>query len=677
LILNLPGTKLSEQDNLPLITDLPADWKPPSYCLKTTEKEYSTAWDRIERVSSVEWFEKNIKLSKRISAFPGYYSRYNFPFQVGFLELFDDMDSKEISMQWGTQLGKTTLFAAIPSKVASTDPSPMLFVCTDENQAREVSDEKIMATAEEVPGLKEKLLPKARRDKLKPDFGDCVVYMGWSGSTSTLGGRPCRYVIGTELSKWNRQKSEEADPGDLVRERVKGFWDSKMIFEGTPTVKGICRMEALEKSANQSLKFKVPCPHCDHHQVLTFRQLKFKTKPKFTRDLAEKSAYYQCIKCKKKIEDHHKMPIMRRGIWAEYETKIPKSFINQPVETRGTIYYTPGKEKKRIHIQLGSLYSPILTFGDVASEFVRSKLSGSLQNFFNGWAAETWTHRQKEYEWQSLKKKLQVQVLHGGAPEWAVFLTAGADVQARVCYFTIRAWGYGGRSRLVVWGQSPSIKIIEDYCLKTSYKKAGTQIKLPVSLLGVDSGYNSYKVYLWVNQMREKYGDQVRPIKGQPAARGIYWASDIERSGEDGKVIPGGIQLWNINDHHWKSFVVQKFDIPATFPGAWEVTSDADEMYMRGITSEVLVETKNKWGQKAFVWEIVDPEVGNHYLDCEKIDACMWHMLGGETLEDPTGGNEEPPYDPSEEETGEGDVFGGGFLGGAESMGGPGPDFLN
>jgi len=656
----------------PSTTTLPSDWEPPSDCLETNESDYCSAWEKAERISTIDWFEKNIKLSKRISNFPGYYSRHNFPFQVGFIELFDDMDSKEIAMQWGTQLGKTTLLQSLPAKIADTDPSPMIFVCSDENQAREVSDEKIMATAEEVPSLKKKLLPKARRDKLKIDFSDCLVYMAWSGSTSTLGGRACRYVFGTELSKWSRHKSEEADPGDLVRERVKGFWDSKMIFEGTPTIKGICRMEALEKAANQAFKYKVPCPHCNHFQVLSFRQLKFKTKPKLNQDLAEKTAYYECVKCNEKIRDHHKMSMLRKGIWAEYDTKIPKRF-------KGRVYYTPGKPRKRIHTQLGSLYSPVLTFGDFAAEFARAKISGSLQNFVNGWRSEQWAVRQKEYEWASLKTRLEVQVKSGTVPEWAVFLTAGADIQERLVYFTIRAWGPGGRSRLVAWGQSANIKICEDYCLKTGYKKIGTSGKLYVSLLGIDSGYKPYNVYAWCNKMGEKYGDRVRPIKGQPEARGIYWASDVQRSGSDGKPIPGGgIQLWNINDHHWKGFIIQKFDILATFPGAWEVTSDADEMYMRGITSEVLVRVKNRYQQITYKWEVVDQEVGNHFLDCEKIAACMWHMLGGETLEDPDA--DSGPPDEVDTETGEineGGVFGEGFLSGSDDYGGPGDNFLN
>jgi phage terminase large subunit GpA-like protein len=53
------------------------------------------------------------------------------------------------------------------------------------------------------------------------------------------------------LSKWNKKKSDEANPVELVQERVKAFSDNKIILEGTPTKDGECAVEHLGRQANQ------------------------------------------------------------------------------------------------------------------------------------------------------------------------------------------------------------------------------------------------------------------------------------------------------------------------------------------------------------------------------------------------------------------------------------------
>lgn len=606
-------------------SQLPENWKPPKEFIATEViKTDLELWKPKEYITTIDWFEKNIKVPERTSDFAGPYNRKNFPYQIGVLEAFDDLEVKEISLQWATQTGKSLLIQSLVAKIADTDPSPMMFVCPDSATAKEVSSERIMPTAESVPSIRIKLLPEARRNDLKPDFGDCMVYMGWSGSPTSLGQKAVRYVFGTEIDKWSTHKSREADPADLVRERVKAFWNHKLIFEGTPTIEGQSRIDQLGKEANQLLKYHIPCPHCGTKQVLDFKRIKFQKgkKDKLDRDLAETTSYYQCIKCKKKIEDHHKLDMLRRGVWAEEKTRIPKNF-------KGHIFWTPDKPKTRIHFHLSSLYSPVLEFGDVAGEFVRCKKGEgrrTLQNFVNSWLAETWNINIREYKWKELKKVISVKETKGTIPEWVYFLTAGIDVQKGWACYIIRGWGYRGRSRLIDWGQVTTYTDLDNKILKKSFFQEGGQA-LNVLLAGIDSGYQPAEVYEWTNSMNHIYGERVRAIKGQ--SKGApYYMTQIDRSGADGKVIEGGIQLWNLWDHHWKSFVSGKYETPAGREGAWEIPSDADEMYMRSITSEVLQKNAHpRTGAIRYEWVVSDTIIGNHYFDCEKIAAAMADMV--------------------------------------------------
>jgi len=643
---------------------LPDDWLPPNKIF-TIIDPYAIGWKPKIHIRTADWIAENIKTPGRSSDFGGHFSSNNFPYQTGVFDLWDNPMVREIYLQWGAQDGKSMCPQSICVKVAATDPSPMIFVCPDEDTAKEISDERVMPLAENVVELAGKLLPKVRRDAFKMDFGDCVCYMAYSGSPSKLGQKSCRYVFITEISKLSYSKSNEADPADLARDRINAFWDNKVLIEGTPTLKGVCRLEGLESQADQRLKFKVPCPLCGKRIVLIFGSgpeagLVFeKRNGKLDAKLAYDTAHYRCQECKGKIEEQGRMAMIRDGIWTEEKTEIPKAF-------KGSYFLTPGKECSRVHLHLPSMYSPILSFGKVAAEFVRSmhrEKKRTLQNFVNSWLAETFAINLREYKWEELKKVLDSQEPAGTVPPWVRFITAGADVQKGWGVYTIRGYGAGGRSRLIKWGQFHSFSELETWLLINSYGKD----KMPVALSGIDARYSSYEVYEWVAAMEMKYGERVRAIMGH--AKGApYWMSEIERSGAEGRVIPGGFRLWNINDNHWKLFVTGKFGTPAGKPGSWEIATDVDEFYMRGITAEVYQETKSKRGQKRYEWVVVDTAAGNHYLDSEKINACMAEMIGWRDIEEMEEAENNKPKQRDNEQSERGLQTGDNFLNGSDEF---------
>lgn len=609
---------------------LPIGWQAPIGCTQFDNKTFADCWVYREKVKSVDWFEQNLFVDSRTSDYGGSWSRNNFPYQVGVLDAFDNSEVRIISLQWGTQCGKSFTMQNLVAKIADTDPSPVMYAADNETTAKEVSDKRIMPALEKIPSIAAKLLPTARRNVLLLDLADMFVYMGWSGSPSTLGQRACRYVFCTELSKWNKKKSDEANPVELVQERVKAFWDNKIILEGTPTKDGECAVEHLGRQSNQRLKFHVPCSQCGKYQIMWFANIKWeRVNEKNDADLAFQTAYYECSHCKAKLNDGHKIKMIRAGIWAEDGADIP-------VDYKESIYFTSGKGKTHIHFDLSSIYSPVVTFGQVAKKFIESNNgvgAGRLQNFINSWLAEVFSPVVREYDWKALNI-LRADAELGTVPHWVVFLTAGIDIGRHCAHYVIRGWGAGGRSRLVDCGiiNYPAVdvipfKIVEANVLQTVFGERN----MPVAVCGIDSGYQSYKVYTWCQAMNGKYGERVRPIKGAP--KGVpYYASQIERSGFDGKIIPGGIALWMINDNTWKEFLTSKYSIPAGSPDAFEIPNNVSEVYIRSLAAEALVEKTDARGNSTYVWKVIDKVVGNHYFDAEKIsaaiaDMCDWRSL--------------------------------------------------
>jgi phage terminase large subunit GpA-like protein len=377
--------------------------------------------------------------------------------------------------------------------------------------------------------------------------------------------------------------------------------------------------------------------------------------------MAERTAWYECPACKKKIDNSEKLGMMRLGVWAEAGTKIPKDF-------NGKVYFTPGKYKTRIHMHLSSLYSPLLSWGACASEFIRcmDKQHGNigLQNFINSWLAEAWSPKVREYRWEDLKKIICATHTQGFVPPWVRFITAGVDIQKGWGVYVVRGWGIGGRSSLISLGQFTSVGELEGILFEQKYKQDGKVDPVGVILAGIDTGYKPYDIYLWSKTVNMKHGECVRCIKGHDKGA-PYWMTVLDRSGFDGKAIPGGVQLWNISDYFWKSFLVSKYEIPVGRPGSWEVPADVDDVYMRSITSESLQEKKDKrTGKTTREWVVTDTTIGNHFLDAEKIAACMADMCGWDETEEEAVRPERQERDVDRRD----DEGGGDFLGGTDSF---------
>jgi len=85
------------------------------------------------------------------------------------------------------------------------------------------------------------------------------------------------------------------------------FTRRKIFLVSTPTVHGISRIEKEFESSDKRYFF-VPCPHCNHYQVLKWPQIKWQDKNPNT-------AHYVCIECNGKIENHQKTEMLARGEW--------------------------------------------------------------------------------------------------------------------------------------------------------------------------------------------------------------------------------------------------------------------------------------------------------------------------------------------------------------------------
>jgi phage terminase large subunit GpA-like protein len=577
-----------------------------------------------ERTHPREWLPKHIYFSSKDGAVPGYWSHARFPYSAGVLDAFVDPTISEVVLMWATQLGKTALLTALVSYIACMSPSPLMIACPDQASAHEYYKTKLEPALESCSAVSDRLLPKRDRNMELVDLGDMWVYFGWSGAKRTLSARSIRFLYVTELGLWSYTKDREGDPLKMARDRTKAFPNRVIFIEGKPTIKGECRLTDAYNESDQRT-YHVPCPHCGEYQVLRLGTygirggLRWEKLSDGHSDplLARRTAFYECEHCVGRIEDRHKLSIMLpRGIWARR---------GMGVRVDGSITGEPENPGRIAGFHLNSLYSSLLSFGEVAEEFVRASHGSimDLQAYVNSWLAEAFELRGKRFDLDDvLSHRCEHQPNH--VPDKDSRLVCTVDVQKDCLYYVIRAWGPNGNSWLIRYGQLPRddqsdfAKLLE--LLSHAYRgPEGSEFR--VGLVLIDSGYAARQSEVYEFCQANQWPKCI-PCRGRPQSGSRNQTSILHCS----KVPDRDLDLWWVDAQQGNNQLFdRRFLVKVGDPGYWALHSETGADYAKHFLSVTRSEEENrKTGQRQIVWRQVSRD--DHYLDCERAqEAAAFH----------------------------------------------------
>ncbi len=287
----------------------------------------------------------------------------------------------------------------------------------------------------------------------------------------------------------------------------------------------------------------------------------------------------------------------------------------------------PKGRVRKVGYHLNSIYSPWLTFGDVAAEFLNSKdFPEKLRNFINSWLGEPWRDKASSLKSDVVLEK-QADNERGQVPEDALMLTAGVDVQLDHFWWEIRAWGEKITSWLVDYGRCETWTELEEVLVNRRYRNALDQ-EFIVSLALIDSGFRTDEVYEFCSY----FPDVAKPSKGASTRlTAPFTISKIDKSGYQ------GLNLYNIDTHYFKDFIAGRLQKEPGEPGAWMVFRDCPREYAEQITSEQKVVSQNrKTGRVTEEWVPVSSQAQNHLLDCAVGSAAAAEIMGVRYLQKPT-----------------------------------------
>lgn len=546
-----------------------------------------------EKLTVSEWADKYRVLSEKDSAAPGLWRTTRTPYLKEPMNAFNNKFVKDITFVAGTQLGKTVMEQNMIGFAIAQDPGPMLIVYPTDKLAEFTSENRLQPMFELSPNLQDKF-KKMESQRLELQFDNMYIALVGANSPSNLSSRPVRYIFFDEIDKFPKWAGAEAGPLALAEERTKTFWNKKIVKVSSPTLKTGNIWRGWE-NADAQYKYFVPCPHCGEYQILEFAWLKWPEGSNIQQ--AKYRAYYKCKSCKQRIDDRHKMQMLRAGAWRQ---------VNKSVGRVHSVAY-----------HLNSIYSPWVTFGEVAAKFLSSKdAPEELMNFVNSWLAEPWEDKANRMQSDIVMEK-QLHYEQGIIPESAQLLTMGIDVQLDHFWWGVRAWGPNLTSYLIDYGRAETWTELE-IILERNYPDENGEIR-NVNLACIDSGYNSDEVY----QFCVRHAGLCVPTKGASRKMTSRYSVSILDKG-----ISSGLRLYMFDSSQFKDFIQGRLAIAAGEKGSWNVYKNVDRRYCDQICAEQKVERKDKKGRITLEWEKISSHAQNHMLDVETNNALAAEILG-------------------------------------------------
>lgn len=567
-----------------------------------------------QRVASREWLPKHVVMPKGTETGGLPFSLRAFPHVDGVLDAFDNPAIRQIVLQWGSRLGKTTTALSLVSKVAGTNPRNMMFAGPTKEAAGRVVSSRLYPILESTSGVKEQLPPPVRRSKLHVKLEACQVFVGWSGSETSLADVGAFFGHASEIDKWDGSASDEGDSLKLFVNRFKGFPDHKIIFESTPTIMGRSRIERMMRESNVHRRY-VPCPHCGEFQILVKGE---QGKPggfawdhpkngRSDADLAFRTAHYVCLHCEKKIENHHRTVMLRRGVWVPDGCTItPDGRIHGRALKHGSDSVGFGP--------LASWYALTETWGSFPRKWILAqKRPKDLQDVVNSYMGETWAVKKTKSTPETIGSKLKSPIERGVLPAWTRVVTVTIDQQAAeggYRLWVVMAHGSERQAHVVDYGMCLTLEEIWQTRIIVPYPHADGGNPMTPHAGSADSGWDTKATYDFCNQH-----PGMLPCKGSSTDLGgkPYKLNEVE-SGEY-----AGQLLFTVGTDFWETDLQARLD--ERIPGEPESLSlcagaESDVEFLEHLCNATIADRVDSRGNAKLLWVKKDENIPNDFRDC-------------------------------------------------------------
>lgn len=535
-----------------------------------------------------QWADAHRKLSPESSAEPGQWQTSRAPYLQGIMDAVSDPRYQRVVFMKSAQTGGTEVANNAVGYFIHQDPAPMLLVQPTLDMAKAWSKDRLAPMLRDTPALhglvKEKRAKDSENTVLHKTFPGGHITMAGANSPASLASRPIRITIFDEVDRFPPSAGPEGDPVSLGRKRSTTFWNRTSLEISTPTVKGASRIEQSFDESTQD-RYEVPCPHCGEHQVLKWSGVQWP-------EGRPADAFYGCEHCGAVITDADLPSMLTAGEWVSAH---------------------PERSVRGFHIN--ELYSPWVTFGQMAEAFVEAKkFPDTLKTWINTALGETWEEQGESLDDDLLAER--VEHYESPVPEPVAVLTAAVDVQNDRLEMEVVGWGDDqeswGIDYRVLYGDPAGVELWEqlNQALLGIYEHASGG-NLRIAAICIDSGgHHTQQVYQFC---KPRFRRRVYAIKG-------VGGSGKPLVGRPSRSNQAKVHLYPVGVDTAKDLIAGRLKISEPGPGYCHFPADYPDDYFQQLTAEKCV-TRYTKGIPSRVWvkkssgrrnEAIDIRVYNH-----------------------------------------------------------------
>lgn len=538
-------------------------------------------------IPAADWLEKNIYFDANVSPnAPGQLDLSRQPWAREILDTFMDPRIDDINLVFGAQSGKTTLLLLCYLLKARFEPQPTLIALSTDPLCDRLVKRRLIPLLKANPWYGDQLPAENRGQESMILMPGMPTFYTGARTADKLSSMPASLILLDEVSKFSKGSLKEAHPLLLVKERVKSFANHLIVSSSTPSdMSDVFWSEYLHSSQSH---YFMPCPHCGEE----FEFLWSKDNVVWESgdiETIRKTAHYVCPFCKGNITNDDKVAMMQKGHWVKTKSDHAKGHIGY---------------------HLNSMYSPYVTFGDVAVEFVKANASliksEALRNFWNSWLALPFEEMTQSTTNEDLQAIIDVNYKRGVVPDDTLYIVLGGDPGQNANHWVASAVMSDGSIRVIDWGTLLSFSSTQG---RTGYKALIDELKWQdrngndwgVDIAYIDSGYSTYEIY---DECLIGLPGQINPTKGSNAP-GV-WSEVQCRSHPE-------LRVYTYSDFSLKMAAHNRIkDKTVRLP------ADVDRELMKGLEGQKLIIGKNGKRQWAELR-------GDHYHDCLKLCIlCTW-----------------------------------------------------
>jgi phage terminase large subunit GpA-like protein len=572
-----------------------------------------------EKISSTDWANKHRYIAQESSAWSGKYSTDLTPWVPGILDALDDPAVKKLVCRKSSQVAWTDgAWNNYLGRRIHNDPCPIVLLFPKEKTIRKYLDQKFNPMIEVTPVLRALVdVSTSRSSGNRNDFkkfpGGFLALVA-SNAADNVKSLSAPVVCVEEPDDCNTSVSGQGDSINLLEERAKTYEYRKVIFGGTPTVKGLSRVDEAFASSDQRM-FMVPCHECGEEHVLSWDNVVWNEDAPVADEVLGKSqpdtARYGCPHCGVLWRDIDKNRNVKKGYW-----KAHKPFRGTAGFYINELYSPFPGSKLPLLVEKYLKAQHHLNLGDDSYMigFVNNTLGLSYE--YRTDAPDTDTLRERAEEYQELT-----------VPAGGLVLTVGVDVQHDRLAIIVRAWGRGEESWLVFWGEiyaagscsdkaDPVWDELDKFLFGAFRHELGFNLQVSAASIDSSDGQTNDAVYHYVRSRRGR-GVKVMAIKGESNNLNreiVTPAKKIDVNAKTTKASRYGLPVFMVGTEKAKDLVDARLKLTGNGPGRMHWYQGVRDDYYNQITAEIKAPDRRRGGRKT--WQ---PKAGvrNEGLDCE------------------------------------------------------------